>query len=76
MKYVVEERFTDDLGFTFEKAHGDGYGELHTALYFMRKDDNREVFDLIEKAQYDAACQQYRVGFNARLSEGGVCHTV
>jgi hypothetical protein len=21
MKYVIQERFTDDLGFTFEKAH-------------------------------------------------------
>jgi transcriptional regulator CtsR len=49
MEYVVEERFTDDLGFTFEKAQGGGYGRPLTSLYFMRKDNSQNVFELIEK---------------------------
>jgi hypothetical protein len=67
MKFVIEERFTDDLGITFEKAHG-WHGEPYTTLYFMRKDDSRDVFDIIEKERYEIAHRQYRQAFMARLS--------
>jgi transcriptional regulator CtsR len=68
MKYVIEERFTDELGFTFEKAQGGGHGGPITFLYFMRKDNSQSVFELIEKEQYDIAYWQYRENFMARLS--------
>jgi hypothetical protein len=68
MKYVMEERFTDDLGVTFEKAHSGGYGKPHAYLYFMREDDSRSVFEIIEKSQYDTAYQQYRQAFKAQMS--------
>jgi hypothetical protein len=56
---------------TFEKAIGGGHrsGFPASVLYFMRKDNSQSVFELIEKAQYDVAYQQYRAEFKARLSE-------
>jgi hypothetical protein len=64
MKYVIEECFTDDLGLTFEKAHS---AESKNYLYFMRKDDSKSVFELIEKDKYKIALGQYKAAFMARM---------
>ena len=69
MKYVVEERFTDNNGFTFEKAHSVMYGKLKSHLYIMRKDGNQNVFEIIEAVQYEAAFRQYRTEFKSRLKK-------
>ena len=69
MKYVVEERFTDNNGFTFEKAHSGSYGKPISHLYIMRKDDDRNVFELIEAIQYETALHQYSKEFKSRLNK-------
>jgi transcriptional regulator CtsR len=69
MKYVVEERFTDNNGFTFEKANSGGYGKPISHLYIMRKDGSRDVFELIEAVQYEAAFRQYSKEFKSRLNK-------
>jgi hypothetical protein len=66
MKYVVQERFTDDLGFTFEKAYS---VESHAYLYFMRKDNSQSVFELIEKDRYEIAQGQYKAAFMERMGQ-------
>jgi hypothetical protein len=63
MKYVIEERFTDDLGFTFEKSYNK---ESKAYLYFMWTNDSRSDFELLEKNKYEIALEQYRKAFNAR----------
>jgi hypothetical protein len=68
MKFVVEERFTNDLGITFEKAYGGGHGEPYTYLYFMRKDNSQSVFELIEKDRYEIAQGQYKAAFMERMA--------
>jgi hypothetical protein len=52
MKYVIEERFTDELGFTFP------CGEAIENLYIMRHSEN--VFELLDKGRYEIAKGQYR----------------
>ena len=66
MKYVCNERFTDNLGFTFEKWHSGGYGKPHYNMYIMRKDDNQNVFETIERHRYDTAYQQWKKDFITR----------
>ncbi|MCL2174500.1 MAG: hypothetical protein FWB73_00495 [Treponema sp.] len=69
MKYVCHERFTDDLGFTFEKWHSGGYGKPHVTMFVMRKDNSQNVFETIEKEQYDTAYRQWKQDFLIQLRE-------
>jgi hypothetical protein len=63
-KYAIEERFANDLGFTFEKAIPiDGYrGEV---LYFMWHD--KSVFELIGRENYEYALREYKADFIKNL---------
>jgi ribosomal protein L4 len=63
MEYVIQERFTNDR-LTFEKAHS---VESNNFLYFMRKDDSKSVFELIEKDRYEISLGQYKAAFIARM---------
>jgi hypothetical protein len=58
MKYVIEERFIDDLGFTFEKAHTGGRGKPLEFMYIMRHSEN--VFELLDEERYGIAMEQWR----------------
>ena len=63
-KYAIEERFTDDLGFTFEEAIPVG-GYRGEVMYFMRH--NESVFELIGKENYDYALKEYKADFIKNL---------
>jgi hypothetical protein len=66
MKYVIEERFTDELGFTFEKACSGGRREAIEYLYIMRHSES--VFELLDKGRYEIAKRQYREQFNEKFN--------
>jgi hypothetical protein len=68
-KYVVQECFTDELGFTFKKAHN---AEKNCYLYFMIKDNSLSVFDLIEKDNYDIAHHQFKEYFMKKLQRRAI----
>jgi hypothetical protein len=71
MKYAIEERFTDDLGFTFEKAVSvregvEDFGKKLDILYIMKSHEN--CFRFLDKDRYDIAYRQHKAAFLSRLS--------
>ena len=64
MKYTIEERFTDSLGFTYEKADGKEDGRAKGVLYIMRHSEN--VFEFLDSERYEIARRQYREELKAQ----------
>ena len=74
MKYLIEERFSDNLGFTFEKANGKEEGKLKDILYIMRHGEN--VFELLDRERYEIAKRQHREEFQTEMAADNRPHLI
>ena len=73
MRCVCNGRFTDGLGFTFERYNCvDKERRPMPPLFLMRADGSRDVFEAVSPERYGTAYREYKERHGWRLSAAGM----